>query len=112
MGPEDQLNREEFITLLLIYAAHADYSFSEIEKEFILSVSNEDTYSAMFDLFNNRSDFEILKILVSNRTKYFNSQEEREKILSVLRNQFKNDGDRHNIEEQFIHFFDRMSNAL
>ncbi len=112
MMPNHHLDKNEFVALLLIYAAHADYSFSVTEQQYIRSISEEKVYGDMMTLFNSQSDFETLKILLKNKKAYFDNPAERQGIIDIIKKQFENDGDKYRIERTFLTFFDKMTTEL
>jgi hypothetical protein len=58
-------NMEEFRIYLLLYAAHADFSETEQEKEAILATCDPDLYKSVHKEFDDDNDYrQIEKIIV------------------------------------------------
>jgi len=105
---DTHLNKVEFETFLLIYAAHVDFEFSDSEKTFILQNSDEKTFHKMYDLFSAKSDYACLKKILEHKKLFYEEKEEQERIFELLVNIFKIDGDYSRIEKSFIEFFKKI----
>ena len=105
---EDHLSKEEFLTLLLIYAAHVDYEYSEKEVEFIHKNSTPEVYDKMYSLFQNTSDYACMKILLQHKHAYLSCKEEEDAIFKLMKDLFEVDGEYSRIEKNFVPFFKRM----
>jgi len=103
------LSKTEFETLLLIYAAHVDYQYTQEEIDFILKTTSEENYKKMLDLFNSQTDFACMKILMSHKKKFCKTQEQKSKLFNSLKKIFEIDGDYSRIEKAFLQFFERMT---
>ena len=90
--PENQWNYEEFITFLLIYAAHADIEFSEEESTFIKEYSGEDSYQKILEAYEDMTEFEILEVLKSYKTIHYPDDESKSKMLETMKELFHVDG--------------------
>jgi len=103
------LTKPEFETLILIYAAHVDYEFSESEIQYIESQTTPLTYKNMLEKFNNMTDYVCMKIIIRHKNLYVKTDEQKNELLEKLKNLFKADGDYSRIEKSFLQFFKRFS---
>lgn len=92
----------------MIYASHLDYEFCENEESFILKRFDKSVFDKMYELFNQNSDYNSLKIILSYKQKYFSSDSQLEEIFALLSEIFAADGEVSRIEKNFIPFFLKM----
>lgn len=102
------LNKEQFETLLMIYASHVDYEFSKEEKDFILSRTDPVNFKTMYDLFLSVGDFTCLRTIVKYREKYYPTEQCKTELFALLKDLFSADGDFSRVEKVFVSFFKRI----
>ena len=102
------LNKEQFETLLLIYAAYVDYEFTEEEKSFILSRCSLETFETMHNLFLSLEDFSCLRIIINYKEKYYPTKKSQDDLFKLLKEIFGVDGDYSRIEKVFVSFFKKI----
>ncbi len=103
-----QLSISEFETLVLIYAAHADYKYHNTEEEFIKRHASQEDYYKMLELFNSTSEYNILKIVLENKKKYYTEESKKQALYKLIIDVFKADGDYSRPERVFLRFLDKM----
>ncbi len=103
-----QLTISEFQTLVLIYAAHADYKYDISEEEFIKRHSSQEDYYKMLELFNSTSEYNILKIVLEHKRKYYTDERKKQALYKLITEVFKADGDYSRPERVFLRFLDKM----
>jgi len=103
-----KLTRSEFETLVLIYAAHADYNYTQEEEAYIRAYTNEVDYQKMYDYFNKHNDYTILKVILSHRTMCCIDLAARKRLYNTINQVFLADGDYSRPEKVFLEFLDRM----
>ncbi len=103
-----QLTNSQFKTFLLIYAAHADYLFSEKEEELIKADVSHKDYTDMMALYENSTDYGALKIIMAHENAYLNTTELRQQMYQKIVSLFKVDGDYSRLEQVFLTFLDKM----
>jgi len=109
MNPK--LTPNQFLTFLLLYAAHVDYNYDEKEEVFIKNKTDANTYQEMHKLFHSNSDYQCLKIILGHKNQYYKSECERQLIYNEIIQLLKADGDYSRAEKVFLEFFKRMIKA-
>lgn len=103
------LSESEFITFLLIYAAHVDYVYSDEEAYLIKALARGNEYDLMYKLFMSMSDYQSLKIILKNKEKYFKEIQSRKKLYNIIIELFKVDGAYTLPEKTFLKFLDKLT---
>ena len=75
------LNKEEFKTLLMLYAANIDGNIQSEEVKILLEKSGFDTMEKMEKLFAKMSDAEVLDCIRENKAQYASSEADRLDII-------------------------------
>ena len=75
----------EFLAFCMLYAASADMTISEEEEALIKEKLNEKQYQSIKAIFDKSSDAAIIDIILSYHDQYFNTEEQRERLLSEMR---------------------------
>lgn len=78
------LNKEEFKTLLMLYAANIDGNIQSEEVKVMLEKSGFDTVEKMEKLFAKMSDSEVLDILRENKILYAATEADRLDLMHEL----------------------------
>lgn len=100
--------KDEFITFLLLYAAHADAEFTQEEKDMILDHANGETYQKIYDDFVDKNDYQAIQTILSYRDKYFPSEEAKTELLSDVKDMFCADGEFSSFEREILHLLQRL----
>jgi len=106
--PTPQLTQSQFKTFLLIYAAHVDYEYSEQEAYLIKALSRANEYEEMYAMFQSRSDYQSLKVIMANKGLYFQDESSRQKLYQIIEELFKIDGNYSRPEKVFLKFLDKL----
>ena len=78
------LNKEEFKTLLMLYAANIDGNIQSEEVKVMLQKTDFDTVEKMERLFDKMNDAEVLECICENKTSYATTEEDRLELLADL----------------------------
>ena len=78
------LNKEEFKTLLMLYAANIDGNVQSEEVKIMLQKIGFDTVEKMQKLFAKMSDLEVLNCIRENKAQHANTEDDRIEILGDL----------------------------
>ena len=78
------LNKEEFKTLVMLYAANIDGNIQSEEVKVMLEKSGFDTVEKMEKLFAKMSDAEVLDIIRENRPLYAATEADRLDLMHDL----------------------------
>ena len=78
------LNKEEFKTLVMLYAANIDGNIQSEEVKIILEKSGFDTVEKVEKLFAKMSDIEVLECIRENKTQYASTEADRLEIIADL----------------------------
>ena len=79
------LNKEEFKTLVMLYAANIDGNIQSEEIKVILKKSNFDTVEKMEKLFAKMNDAEILNCIRENKAQHAAAEADRLNLIHDLR---------------------------
>lgn len=85
-------NRDEFITFLLLYAAHADMEVKDAELSVITEHIKSASVGEIFKEFQRLSDFERIQVIQAYRTQYFPDAQQKEALLQKIASVFWADG--------------------
>jgi len=99
---------KHYKALLLLYASHADLDYSDDERQYIINQVGEEVTAQVEVFFEEKSEFEVLSFLVSNRSQFMPGDDGRERALSLLKSLFKSDGDFSSIELNSLQFLEKM----
>jgi len=102
------LSKIEFQTIVLIYAGHADYDYTEEEVRCIKKYSSEEIYERMYQYFQTKSDYEILKLILRYKQKYCSTPDQKKLLYNKINKLFLSDGDYSRSEKVFLAFLDKM----
>lgn len=104
----EQLNQQEFKILLLLHAAHCDYSFHPNEKAFLRLISTKETLDKVQSLFDQRKT-ESFSFIIKYFKQYFPEKDDREKLKSELLTLFEADDKFCDFEKGFIKYFNHLA---
>lgn len=97
-------SKEDFWTLLLIYASNVDLEIHELEVKFIIDKFGQETFDKMMSLFKNQSDYETIQWLTKHKTEFVTSEDEKKRMISSIAKLFSADG--------HIDFMERNMSAM
>lgn len=103
-----QLPYDEFVAFILIYASHEDFEFEKSEIDFIKNKVNKDVFDRMIELFNKLGDFERLQLVMDHKSVHINTPEKKDKIMTMLKENFNSDGDFSKLEKTLLNFLDHL----
>lgn len=98
----------EFLTFLMIYVGHVDIEFSESEKVLIVKAFGEETFEKMYAQFVELSDYQAYETILSYKGVYFPTTNQKNEIISRVRELTVADGEFNVMEKELILFFERM----
>ena len=78
------LNKEEFKTLVMLYAANIDGNIQSEEVKVMLEKSGFDTVGKMEKLFAKMSDVEVLDCISENKSQYAATEADRLDLIHDL----------------------------
>jgi uncharacterized tellurite resistance protein B-like protein len=102
------LSKEEFKTLLMLYAANIDGNIQSEEVRIMLEKSGFDTVNKMEDLFAKMSDAEVLDCIRENKAFYADNEASRLDLIHDLCAIIEADEKCTVIEEQIVKAIRRM----
>lgn len=102
------LNYEEFICFLLIYASHSDIEFSKIESDQLRNKFGDDIFDKTYSLFNSMNDYQVLDTIIKRKDAFLSDNIRREDILNEVKSQLSIDHDLSNFEQEIYHFLERI----
>lgn len=97
-----------FLAFLLIYASHADLEFSESEKEQIKKRVSLEKFEQLHALFDDMTDYQVLELILSYKSRYFSTEEEKNTILTEMRMLFEADGEYSAFEKELAMFLEKL----
>lgn len=80
-----QLNKEEFKTLVMLYAANIDGNIHPEEVEVMLEKADVSTFKKVSKLFKKMGDNEVLECIRANKGRFAATAEDREQLLNGFR---------------------------
>ncbi len=98
----------EFFTFLMIYVGHVDIDFSEKEKSLITKAFGQETFDKMYPQFIEMSDFQAYETILLYKGVYYPTAEQKEEILTKIRELTMADGEFNVMEKGLLQFFERM----
>ena len=80
-----ELTKEEFNTLVMLYAANIDGNIQSEEVEVMLEKADESTFKKISKLFKKMGDAEIINCIRSNKNRFTSSATETNLLLNDFR---------------------------
>jgi hypothetical protein len=99
---------EEFVSFLLIYAAHADVEYTEREQAFIKAKVSEASYEKVYSDFNSMTDIKVLQLIESYKDQYYSTPEQKTKLMGHVQALFDADGNYSSMEKTLKLFLDHL----
>lgn len=85
------LNKQQFLALLLLYAANVDVGKTEEEKAIIINEMGEQAYDTVLNIYNQHNDTEIINVLIELKEKYYPQKEGKAELLHEVKALFSSD---------------------
>lgn len=98
----------EFLAFVLLYASHVDIEYSEAEKAKVKSLVSDQSYNSIYDEFIHMSDYAALQKILGYKETYYPTAEQKNDLLSNIKELFYADGDFSTMEAELMHFLDKM----
>ena len=102
------LNKEEFKTLVMLYAANIDGNIQSEEVKIMLEKSDFDTVEKMEKLFGKMNDAEVLDCIRENKAQYAATEADRLDLIHNLCEIIEADEKCTMMEEQMVKAMRRM----
>lgn len=90
--------KDEYLALVLIYGAMADYGINDDEETWIKEEVGNATYNKMMKSIAKLSDHEMIEMISDNRSAYFPGQAGKSEIMEKLEELFEADDDYSRLE--------------
>ena len=103
-----QLNKEEFKTLVMLYAANIDGNIHPEEVEVMLEKADECTYNRVKKLFKKMGDAEIIDCIRANKDCFAATTEDKELLLNSFRSVIQADERCTPIEKYLLKAIERV----
>ncbi len=97
-----EYTQEDYWTLLLIYAAHADLEVRSTEVEYIVKRFGNERFKKMNNFFKQHSDYEVIQWLKSHKDRFMSSDEDRNQMLQSVKAVFESDEEVDLLERNFL----------
>lgn len=97
-----QLNKEEFKTLVMLYAANIDGNIQSEEVKVMLEKTDFDTVEKVEKLFSKMSDMEVLNCIHENKAQFAATEADRTELLGDLKAVIEADEKCTTMEEQLV----------
>ena len=103
-----QLNKEEFETLVMLYAANIDGNIQAEEVEVMLEKADETTFKKVNKLFKKMGDAEVLDCINANKERFAKSSEETAQLLNDIRSVIEADERCTTMEKYLLKTIERL----
>jgi hypothetical protein len=105
MEKASNLNQDEFLTLLMMYAGNIDGKITKEEDEMIRQKAGEDTFTKIRAIFEGLNDSETLDLILSYKGQFCKTKEEADNALTLVREVFDADHRFSQIEQAVLKLF-------
>ncbi len=102
------LEKDEFITFLLLFTANSDVIINNKEVDFIKTHLVHHNFKKIYDLFEKCSDTECIQLMSKNIRKYFKTNEEKDVLMTEVVTLLKLDNKFSVIEQHFVNELRRI----
>ena len=99
---DNNLSKEEFKALLMLYVANSDGRVSLDEVRAMLERTSPKVYSAIRLKFAKMNDMDVLQCIEDHKKHYFTTAEERQGLLADLKSVVEADGKLLPVEEYML----------
>lgn len=100
--------KEDFLALLLFYAASADLNISEEETNYIASLCGEEHCTIAKAYGENRSDYEIIESLKNMKDSFFPGEKGTAELHNHMETLFRADQDYSHLEHNILRGLERL----
>ncbi len=100
--------KEDYNCFLLLYAAHADYDFSDDERSFIKSKCSIEIFEKILDHFENLSEYARLQVILQNKDQYMACDQDRTNYFDSIKALFNSDGEYSKLEKTLLNFLNHL----
>lgn len=104
----ENLEYQEFLAYLFLYGASADLVIKQKEEDLILERVGKESYEKAKSVFEDKSDYERLQVILSHKEKFYPDDEAKEKILDQLKELFMADKDFSVMEQNIFRILKRI----
>jgi hypothetical protein len=105
-----QLNFNEYIAYLLLYAANADFEIEKEELEIIERSLDKEDYERVRKAFDRANDAERLEVIMHYKKIYHNTLMDAEAVTSQLKEVFMADEEYPSIEKAVFMYLKKLLN--
>ena len=102
------LNKEEFKTLVMLYAANIDGNIQSEEVKVMLQKTGFDTVEKVEELFDKMNDLEVLECIRENKAQHAATEDDRIELIHDLCEIIEADEKCTAIEEQMVRMIRRV----
>ena len=96
------LSKDEFVTFVLIYAAHGDRVVKDSETEYIKERTSAELYDKVFEAFDANDHVRNFQILLRHKEMYYPGRQGSEDLLGEMESVFLADGEYHDLEHELF----------
>ena len=100
--------KEDFLALLLFYAARADLNISETETDYIASLCGDEHCKIAKDYAGELSDYEVIESLKNMKGSFFPGEEGTAELHQHLETLFRADDDYSHLEHNILRGLERL----
>jgi hypothetical protein len=108
MEKELNWNSNEFITFLLLHASHADLEFTDDEKEVIMERVSPDVFEEIYASYEEMGEFEVLQTILDYKGLYYPTNDRKNELLDLVKQQFHADGVVTSLEKSLMMFLEKL----
>ncbi|GAB4253486.1 MAG: hypothetical protein Kow0079_09080 [Vicingaceae bacterium] len=88
----EKLTYEEFLALILVYVASADFELDKHEEKFIEHNCSKEAIEKAMEILSGLNDAQIIDLIYSYKPLYFKTDEETDKLLKTIYAVYTSDG--------------------
>jgi len=103
-----EITRNEFMTFILIYAAHVDLEFKAVEKKFIIDRFGQDCFAKMNELFDQGNDYENIEWIKEHKEEFIKTDDDKKTLVASMVRLFSADGEFDLLERNMAAMINRL----
>jgi len=103
-----ELTKEEFKTLVMLYAANIDGNIQPEEVEVMLEKADEPTFKKMSKLFKKMGDVEVIDCIRANKSQFVTTSAETNQMLEDIRSVIEADEHCTSMEKYLLKAVERI----
>jgi hypothetical protein len=104
------IDKESYYLLIMLYCANIDSEETEEEIKIIKSGHSAEKYKAVYELYEQLSDYELLQILIKYKNDFLLTPKDKENLMKVAKSISEADHHRDPIEVEVIHMLKLLLN--